>query len=355
MKPKILIVSPVQFGYSPSIYYYCKYLKSNYSIFCICWDHGLNRIEMSGVSIQYISRKPGIVRVWRLINAVLESSMLQETIIFISYFKGISTAIHFLRKNNPMVLDIRTGSIEARCLKRCIQDSILKIESKFFKNILVLSKSLSEKLKLSYKANIIPLGADIISSTKKTFESLHLLYVGTLFNRNIEVTIHGFKLFYDAFKDQPSTTYTIIGSGPNSEVWDLRRLVSGYGLSGVVKITGNIPHTDLAPYFDTCNIGVSYVPLTDYYDCQPVTKTFEYLLSGIPVIATRTSENKKVIHPENGVVVGETAENFYTGLREIFEKRQLFDSATIRNTAMSYTWESIVSKKLKPYLQRIRQ
>ena len=95
-----------------------------------------------------------------------------------------------------------------------------------------------------------------------------------------------------------------------------------YGLSKIINIAGTIPHPQLKPRFDAANIGVSYVPLTDYYDCQPVTKTFEYLLPGMPVVATLTSENRNVIHSENGVLVGDTTEDFYKGMKAIFEKKR---------------------------------
>ena len=49
--------------------------------------------------------------------------------------------------------------------------------------------SLAEKLGIALKAHILPLGADVISSVNKTFDSLHLLYVGTLFNRNIDTVL----------------------------------------------------------------------------------------------------------------------------------------------------------------------
>jgi glycosyltransferase involved in cell wall biosynthesis len=93
--------------------------------------------------------------------------------------------------------------------------------------------------------------------------------------------------------------------------------------------------------------------MTDYYDVQPVTKTFEYLLSGMPVIATNTSENRKVINQGNGVLIGDTAEDFYTGLKTILKNRLFFDSVKIRNNSMEYTWYNIVDKNLKIYLDQV--
>jgi hypothetical protein len=110
----------------------------------------------------------------------------------------------------------------------------------------------------------------------------------------------------------------------------------------------------LSIFFDQCNIGVSYVPIIDYYDCQPLTKTFKYLLSGMRVIATNTSENENVIGPTNGVLIGDAPEAFCVVLKVIYEKRNLFDSAEIRRRASGYTWEGIVRKNLLPYLESIK-
>ena len=215
----------------------------------------------------------------------------------------------------------------------------------------MISYSLAKKLKIDGKAFILPLGADTISSADKNFDEMKLLYVGSLFNRNIDVTINGFRIFYEEFKNQINLSFTIIGSGERDEETALRKLVSHYGLSEIINVTGRIPHTQLKPWFDAANVGVSYVPIVDYYDCQPVTKTFEYLLSGMPVIATRTSENIKVINSQNGVLVGDTVEDFYLGLKTIFKKRYLFDSEKIKSGSIDYTWSNIVIKYLKNILK----
>lgn len=350
----IIIINQAQFGYNNATYYYCKYLNDAFAIVYICWDYGRPKIEMDGVRVIYVSRKGNMaVRTLRFLHTALGQTNDNQAIVFIKYFKGVSLALWLLRPRQRFVLDIRTGAVHKSPMVRRFHDARLKFETRFFRHVTVISQSLAEKLGLGRKAHILPLGADVISPSNKTFDSLHLLYVGTLFNRNMDVTIHGFKLFYDAFKDQVPVSYTIIGDGWNNQAQDLRELVSQYGLSDVVNVTGRIPHTELEPYFDACNIGVSYVPLTDYYDCQPVTKTFEYLLSGMPVLATDTSENRLVIQPENGVLVEDTAEDFYVGLKAVLEKRHLFDSAQIRREAMRYTWEDIVQKNLRPHIRKI--
>jgi len=355
MKRNLLFINSIQFGYNNATYYYCKYLKDNFSITYLCWDHDLPKIDMPSIQLLYVNRNGNIIiRSLRFLRYAFKELRNEPVIVFIKYFKIVSLALRLLRPRHSFVLDIRTGSVHKNPLIRRFHDARLKFETKFFKNVTVISESLAEKLGISHRAHILPLGADVISSKNKTFKELNLLYVGTLHNRNIDITIRGFKKFYNEFKNQISITYTIIGSGPNNEEISLRDIVEKCGISDFVKITGQIPHNQLAPFFEHSNIGISYVPMTDYYDVQPVTKTFEYLLSGMPVIATNTSENRKVINQENGILVGETPEDFYSGLKEIYRKREMFHSAKIRESSRDYTWENIVRNNMKKYFDRIQ-
>ncbi len=355
MKKKIIIINQTPFGHHSITYYNCKYLKDDYDIIYVCWDHGLPKIEMNCVQVIYVSRKGGVlVRTARFLRQALEQiDNNRKAKVFIKYFKVVSLVLRLLRSRRCFILDIRTGSIHKNSLVRRFKDARLKFEARFFRHVTINTHTLAEKLGIAHKAHILPIGADVISSAEKQFDKLRLLYVGTFFTRNIDVTIHGFKRFYEEFKNRIPISYTIIGTGPGNEEQALKDLVARYGLKKIIRVTGVIPHTELKTWFDTANIGVSYVPLTDYHDCQPITKTFEYLRSGMPVIATNTSEQRKAINRGNGVLVGETAEEFYSGLKTIFDNRTSFDSKEIRTSSMGYSWEKIVQGNLKVYLENL--
>lgn len=349
----IIIISQEQFGYKNSSYYYCKYLKYDFEIVYVCWNYGLPKIEMDGVKVIYVNRKGNfLLRSIRFLQQALGQIGDERYIVFTMYFKGVSLALRILRPRNCFVLDIRTGSVNKNPIVRWLQDARLKFEARFFRHVTVISYSLAEKLCLAENSHILPLGADVISLVEKSFDNLCLLYVGTLYNRNIDVTIHGFKKFYDELKDKIPISYTIIGNGPNKEEESLRDLVIRLELTNVVTVTGTIQHTLLKPWFDSANAGVSYVPLTEYYDCQPVTKTFEYLLSGIPVIATNTSENRRIINQENGILVGDSSDEFYSGLKMISAEKKFY-STKIRNSNKCYSWKNIVNNNLIPYFRNI--
>lgn len=314
----------------------------------------MQRIILPEVRVVYVSRRGNLIfRNFRFLRYAFGELNNKPTVVFLKQFKIISSVLKICRPSLCFVLDIRSCAVVSNPIKRLISDVRLVIETMFFENITIISNSLSKRLYISHRSHIVPVGAEIISNDIKTFNEFNLLYVGTLENRNIEITIEGFRKFFEAFKSKINLSYTIVGTGANNEEQKLRNLVAHYKLEDVVTISGKILHNQLKDFFDKSNIGVSYIPLTKYYDCQPPTKTFEYLLSGMPVIATRSTENVKIINPNTGVLIGDKIEDFCEGLEALFKNRFLFNSKTIRDSNMKHKWGNIVMNNLKIYFDCI--
>jgi glycosyltransferase involved in cell wall biosynthesis len=181
---------------------------------------------------------------------------------------------------------------------------------------------------------------------------MSLLYVGTLYNRKLHHAIEGFSTFYNRHKNLIPLKFSIIGSGPGNEISTLKDTAERLGVSSVVRILGRVPHDKIKPYFDTHNIGLSYIPITKYYDFQPATKTYEYLLSGMPVLATATSANQQVIDEKNGVISGDTPKDISDALATVYDRLSSYDSSVIRKNAATYNWKSITNK-LSSYLEGV--
>src|SRR5690554_7958487 len=185
--------------------------------------------------------------------------------------------------------------------------------------------------------------------TNKSFDNLRLLYVGTLNGRNIDQTIKGLATYIEKHQDV-DIIYDIIGDG--NELKMLKELVNDLHLTKYIKLHGRIPHFKLKPFFDNSNIGVSYNLMTEYYEFQPPTKTFEYIMSEMPCISTRTSENIKLVTPENGILCDDTPESFANALEEVMLNKGKVNSKLIRESLVDYSWENIVKNTLKPILNR---
>jgi len=353
MKKNLLIINKLQFGYHTDYYKYCEYLRDEFKVTYLCFNSGLKKLEMNRVNVKYVSTKGSkIFRGIRFIITALLSIASFKGIVLISYFEKCQILKQIFPKKK-MILDIRTLSISPDNNKRTKYDNQLKKATKYFNLITIISEGLREKINLnSKKSKILPLGADIISTTNKDFNNaIHLLYVGTLNGRNIHQTIIGLLQYLKNNHIHRKITYDIIGDG--AELPYIKRLVLEYKLENIVKIHGRIPHFEISPFFDKCNIGISYVPITEYYEYQPATKTYEYILSGMPCIATKTYENRKLITANNGVLCEDNTESFANALNEMINKLHSFNSDSIRSSLSEYKWDNIVHNQLRPILEKL--
>lgn len=353
----LLLIHKTQFGYHNNAYKHCLYLKDRYNITFICFDSGKKKIKLDGIKVHYIPQFPqhqGIIfTLWRTLSFMLYTILYLlffKGIIFIYYFKG---AIWYKRifKKKRMILDIRTLSVKNDISYNQKEDLILRKTALLYDHVTFLSEGMRKKIEFPLtQSSILPLGADIISDKKKDFESLKLLYVGTLTNRNIDITLNGIKKFINKY---PSAriTYDIVGDG-NTPI-DLEKLIvlaEKLKLNSIITFHGRIPNTELKPFFENCNIGVSFVPKTDYFEYQPVTKTFEYIMSGLFTIGTSTYENKKIINSTNGVLIEDNQDSFCEALEYIYKNKENIRLLNISSSVIDYQWEKIVNNILLPVL-----
>lgn len=343
MKRKFLLVGQEQFGYHISSVQYCKYLKAEFDIIFLCWDYGRNKIFDDDVEIRYISRDGNIIqRNIRFINAIFK--MINEQSfhhIFINYFRGCSIIPFIYRRKYRIHLNIVSGNVSPKSFNRNLYNFLISFESYFFNSVFIISDGLKKLLKVSQKAHILPLGADPIYVNRKSKYKIHLLYVGTLTSRKIEDTIEGMKLFLERLP-QADIHYTIIGNGWHKEEENLLKIVNQLQLHEYIELTGYVPNNELQPYYEKANVGVSYIPITPYYEFQPPTKTFEYLMAGMPVIGTNTHENSKVINQINGVLIQDTPESFTNGIEKIYNNMDTFIIDDIKKSVANYEWSQII-------------
>ncbi len=353
-KPRLLIVNPLQFGHHTEPYYYCRYLRQAYDMTYICWDYGLERIEEDGVRVLYVSRAGNRAqRMYRYIRAVVgEMNSSQYALVWVVHFR-MCFVLPLLRRHQAMLLDIRSGFIgeSGACFQRRMNNCFYHFESLFFENIIVLSESLRRELGIPrQKCQLVPIGAEQQCFDEKTFDVMRLLYVGTFYGRRMEDTVEGFGRFYREMRDHVSMSYDIVGYGSPEDVETIMDAIERSKCKGVVKFHGRIPYKHLGSFLERNNIGVAYIPLEDHYQCQPSTKIFEYHLAGMPVIATATNENARVINEENGVLIRDDSEAFFEGLKIMHQNLRKYNSSRIRELSVEYTWEWIINKNLAPYL-----
>jgi glycosyltransferase involved in cell wall biosynthesis len=352
---KMLVINKSQFGYHTDYLFFCKYLKTDFDLTYICMDYNHKKIDLAGITIAYVKRdRLKIARSFAFFAKIIDTIRRNPYDIILLYYFNYCSLIKLLFPRRCFVLDIRTTAIKNSLIKRNLWNMLLRFEAKLFPHITIISASLAQKTGLQDRPyHLLPLGADEISDTIKDFKEMNLLYVGNFLKRNIHETIEGMYYFYKEFSGQIKMSYTIIGFGSEDEIELIRDTIKKYSLEPIVRFVGQIPYTELKLYFDQSNIGVSYVPITEYFDCQPATKTFEYIMSGLFCISTCTTENRKVIKPENGILCNDTPESFHQALIETYKNRELLRDSVIRNSLPEYKWENIVCNNFKHYLNNL--
>lgn len=355
MKQKLLIINKLPFGTLTDAYKWCEYLRTDYDITFICFnpDSGSAKIQLEGVNVKYVSASRSyLLRGIKFIFISLFNALFFNGKIMIVYFDHCE----IIKKMLPwkkMLLDVRTLAVWGNQKERDKHDDLIRKTCERFDEVTLISQGIADRLQLRNKrVHILPLGADVISQAHKDYSSIHLLYVGTLYNRNIETTIEGFAQFCEKYP-QSKITYDIIGAGRHGEELVMTEIVKKYNLEEKIHFWGRKPYSELKNYFDKANVGVSFVPITPAYNVQPVTKTFEYANSGLFVIGTATMENKKVITSENGILIQDSPEAFADALKYIEENKAGFKESDIRESLKKYAWRNIIYTHLVPVLNQL--
>ncbi|WP_297905627.1 glycosyltransferase [uncultured Parabacteroides sp.] len=351
-RKKLLIIDKHQFGDLTDSFKWCEYLKNKYDITIVTLCSGEKKdITMEGVNIVCAKSSNRILRGLMFTLLAILYLILSKKVVLVVFYKGC-TIYKKLFPWKKMILDIRTLAVNKDAKIRNTYDVKIKDACEVYDYVTIISKGLAKKLDLlSSHYSILPLGADSLSDLPKTYNDMRLLYVGTLSGRNIDESIKGVALFANKYPSI-SFSYDIVGDGTEGELEMLKQMVQECGLESVVTLHGRKSYDELKPFFDRCNVGISYIPCTDYYDYQPPTKTFEYVLSGLYCIATATLSNKELITHDNGILINSTSESFAEALNTVSSILPQLDEKIIRESLSTYTWRNIIEQYLEPIINK---
>ena len=351
---KLLIATEEPLGYQTDFFNWCLNLNSVYSITYLCFTSNLPLISVTNVNVIQIDTNAG-----RIKKEILYFKKAKLLIKHGNYNNIIvtnnkrSTLLKLVFKDKKVIHDIRTIAVFQEKWKKIAFNLNWFIGALVYTQNTIITESIAEFYRIPYrKYSVLPLGANIISKQNKNFEVFNLLYIGVIRDNFIE-SIKGFAKF---IKNNKYATYTIIGyndgSSSSDTVLKLKETIVDLQVEKYVRYVGRKNHFESIEFFDSCNVGVSFIPTLKHFDNQPPTKNYEYLLSGMICIATSTSANKKIINDENGIIVNDNSDSFAEGLNILYENRLKFNSFKIRQSQLNHQWSNIVEKSLKPVLNK---
>ena len=184
------------------------------------------------------------------------------------------------------------------------------------------------------------------SHRKSETDTRIVLYVGQLYKwKGIECLLEAFK---EVKRKMSRVRLLVVGGLSRDYLKDLTRIrkrIKELGFSeDEVKVTGYMPYYQIGKIILSADVGV--LPLVknikNEYFTSPL-KLFEYMLGGLPVVATRSQAIEEVVHDEiNGLLVPpgdprNMGEAITKILKNEFLARRLARQARI-DAGMNYTW-----------------
>ena len=297
------------------------------------------KIQLEGIQVIYVPCTGRLTRKIRLFSTLWKHThRLYGVVINITWVR-FAVILNILLPKAKIIMDYRTGSVSPIRWKMLLKNYQMCVEARLCKHITTISPDLKEHLRLPKRTWVLPLGGEVISNVNKRFDTLRLLYVGTHgHQRQLDKMIQGLAEFLHKHHDVP-VSLDMCGKGDGMTM--VRSEIERQGLQECVKVHGFVPNEDIVTYYDRCNVGICFAPMTEYYLPQPFTKLYEYGLSGMAVISVRLADSVRRLIPEIGVLCEDNADSFAEALETLWVRRSLYDSKRIRNYFLPYRWDNV--------------
>lgn len=362
---KILLVTTSQFGYLVDYYRYYVYLKKKgHDVKYICIDYGKEKIESGNPDIFYIKGSGNkLVRHFHFIQGIIRlEKQFKFDRIMLHVFPVVSSLLTFVPRSK-MYLDIRTVSIHRKFYKRSFFDFLIKVASRLFRHTSAITDIAAQQIGIR-KYKLLPLGgayfgdgktdASIGDQYHEIFNSgdYIFIYVGTLNKRGIIDCVKGFHSFK---KNNPGARirFVIIGKSIGNELNEIEKYVEKHQLQSYIHTLGYIPNSRLSFFFNHADCGISFMPLSAPFSKQPNTKTYEYLVNGIPVMAIASEDNIKMIQDSKvpcGVIIEDTPSGVEDGIKRILQTKSLYVRSDIAREFKKYEWDNVFNIYLEDAL-----
>lgn len=353
---KLLIAPKCQYGYNTDYYQMANRLaEKGISVEVVCFDQGYRKLDPpDNVHVKYVPRtanKAGnytrhvleIAKTFMKHRKSLDWAVVSSTI-------ELSGILPFLLKlakpQMKWIMDIRTCSVVPSKKKRQLNDLLTLHSSRFFDRVTVVSELVAKRMNI-FEFNVLPLGAECYIDLKKKQldpKNINFLYVGTFDGRRIEDLIQAFDIVKNKLAPDVKSRFDIVGYGEREAVTlEVTDAIGRAQHKDSIVYHGRKSHKEIHELFETATIGFSYVPQTDFFDVQPPTKTYEYIMNGIVCIGTNTKANAQIIYADNGVLTEDNVDSLVQSIEQTVARLGDFNSLKISRTVSDSKWENIVS------------
>lgn len=345
-----------------SLYNLCLYLADDFELTVISPYEGLEEKTSSlfktvyldaGVpksSIRVLKKIQTFLRVFRIIFCVRRHARNNEYTLIYIWDQTWAFAIKLLLGSRyKYVMQMFAPGVTPSTVHNMVHDLQVMFNVRFFQHVFMGSEQVMRPFKVPPGvAHVTGVGIDAIDFQDREFDSLDLVYLGVLSNRYVHESVEGFARFYQSNKGKLPMSYKIVGGGVEEAVRAVQASIEAAGTDVPVQYLGKLDDAEVIKVFKASNIGVVYNRVTPYYTNNISTKLYEYLLSGMPVIAVRNNSLLNVVNDSNGVLIEDSPAGFEQGLQKMLANLGAFNSRKIAQSGDDCSVKRVVQERMVP-------
>jgi len=172
-------------------------------------------------------------------------------------------------------------------------------------------------------------------------DPLELIYTGTVQKaRGRDVMLEAMAM---AIKAGVPVRLTLVGASPEELAYcnDYARQL---GIADAVTLHGRVPGNEIPAYIAQADAGICIWEDQPWWRFNPPTKLFEYLVAGLPVLASNICTHTQYIsHGQNGLVFEYDSGSLAQAIQALWERRAELPAYKQRalESSTPYQWENI--------------
>lgn len=171
---------------------------------------------------------------------------------------------------------------------------------------------------------------------------LRLIYVGSIaIDRGRDVMLDAMRILQQ--RQDTRIHLTMIGAPPDQLTW-CQDYIARHHLADCVQVIGRIPGGMIPAWFATADAGLCLWEDTPWYRRNPPTKLFEYLVAGLPVLASRiVTHTEYIIDGFNGLIFEYDSASLADTIQRLADSDHQLDEmkANARMSSHAFLWSNI--------------
>jgi glycosyltransferase involved in cell wall biosynthesis len=177
-------------------------------------------------------------------------------------------------------------------------------------------------------------------------QSLRLIYIGTVSKaRGRDVMLEAMAILA---KENIAAHLSIIGASEEQLNFCMQH-INGLDIQDSVTVKGRVPGNQIPKYLAQADIGICLWEKSAWVEFNPPTKLFEYLVAGVPVLASNIRTHTRYVRDwHNGVIFDYDASSLAKTIIKLHNQKDKIDALKKQTThsGQEYLWSKLEPKFL---------